>query len=135
MKRIPGRRAAVGEASPPGRAPVTTGSSSGSTAGFAETTAWQPVGEGWRPLFGHFVELGFSFEWHQFASAETLDWSRSFHPAGIEVCLNLEGTGTIRDAETIAFAHQQNGLFADGAELASESGQGGIEMAGLRRQR
>ncbi|MBL9127579.1 MAG: helix-turn-helix transcriptional regulator [Verrucomicrobiales bacterium] len=62
---------------------------------FSEAVAWQGVGKGWRPLFGNFSELGYSFEWHEFTPGNPLDWSRSFHPSGIEVCLNLEGTGTI----------------------------------------
>jgi len=81
---------------------------------FAEAAAWHSVGEGWRPLFGSFLELGFSFEWHDFTSYKPLDWGRSFHPAGVEVCLNLDGIGTIEDDErkvelrprTSAFYHQ-----------------------------
>lgn len=42
--------------------------------------------------------MGFSFEWHDFQCATALDWSRSFHPRGVELCLNLTGTGTISDA-------------------------------------
>ena len=66
---------------------------------FAEAAAWASIGTGWRPLFGSFRDLGFSFEWHDFTPAKSLDWGRSFHPGGIELCLNLEGVGTIRDAE------------------------------------
>lgn len=65
---------------------------------FAEAPAWAVVGDGWRPLFGSFIDLGFSFEWHDFTSAAPLDWARSFHPRGVELCLNLAGTGTISDA-------------------------------------
>ena len=54
---------------------------------FAEAEAWHAVGQGWRQLFGSFGDLGFSFEWHDFLLEETLDWSRSFHPDSLEICL------------------------------------------------
>lgn len=64
---------------------------------FTEEPAWGTVGAGWRPLFGNFSELGFSFEWHNFTCAEDFDWARSFHPGSIELCLNLEGCAALRD--------------------------------------
>ena len=81
---------------------------------FAEAPAWDAVGAGWRPLFGKFQPLGFSFEWHDFSTAGALDWARSFHPGSVELCLNLEGTGTLDDgrqkvelaANTISFYFQ-----------------------------
>jgi AraC-like DNA-binding protein len=81
---------------------------------FAEAPAWSAVGAGWRPLFGNFRRLGFSFEWHEFATVRALDWARSFHPGGIELCLNLEGSATVTNgsesveliARTLAFYHQ-----------------------------
>jgi len=36
-------------------------------------------------------------EWHDFECAKTLDWSRSFHPDSLEICINLEGCGTLRE--------------------------------------
>jgi AraC-like DNA-binding protein len=62
---------------------------------FAEANAWRSVGDGWRPLFGRYRDLGFSFEWHDFLQRADLEWGSSFHPGGIEICLNLEGTATI----------------------------------------
>ena len=81
---------------------------------FTEAEAWTAVGAGWRPLFGNFRKLGFSFEWHDFRCAQELDWSRSFHPGGIELCLNLAGSATLDDGERrvelgprmLAFYHQ-----------------------------
>ena len=81
---------------------------------FTEAGAWSGVGAGWRPLFGNFRKLGFSFEWHDFRCAQELDWSRSFHPGGVELCLNLGGSGTLDDGEhrvelgprMLAFYHQ-----------------------------
>lgn len=66
---------------------------------FTEAPAWSHVGAGWRPLFGNFRELGFSFEWHEFTHAEDLDWARSFHPGSVEVCLNLDGTAALQDGK------------------------------------
>jgi AraC-like DNA-binding protein len=68
-------------------------------ANFAEEPAWRAIGAGWRPMFGSFSKLGFSFEWHEFHSAPDLDWARSFHPNSVEVCLNLDGAGTISDGK------------------------------------
>ncbi len=65
---------------------------------FSETPAWRHLGTGWRPLFGNYRELGFSFEWHDFTSAEELDWARSFHPGSVELCLNLDGRAVLADA-------------------------------------
>ena len=66
---------------------------------FGEAEAWRGVGAGWRPLFGSYRELGFSFEWHDFTPAKPLDWAASFHPGSLELCLNLEGTGRIVSGE------------------------------------
>jgi len=62
---------------------------------FSEAKAWNVIGAGWRPLFGSFRRLGFSFEWHDFTAERDLDWSRSFHPGGLELCLNLDGNAEI----------------------------------------
>lgn len=83
---------------------------------FTEVPAWSHIGAGWRPLFGNFRELGFSFEWHEFTCAEDLDWARSFHPSSIELCLNLDGAAALgvgqRTVElpprTFAFYHQSD---------------------------
>lgn len=81
---------------------------------FAEAPAWQTVSKGWHPLFGSFRDLGFSFEWHNFACNDPLDWGQSFHPGSVELCLNLAGDATVSDgrqtialrAQTLAFYHQ-----------------------------
>lgn len=80
---------------------------------FGESPAWKSVAEGWRPLYGNFRELGFSFEWHDFLSSTELDWAKSFHPGGIELCLNLSGHALLREgrgkfeltARSLAFYH------------------------------
>jgi AraC-like DNA-binding protein len=81
---------------------------------FSEAEAWDVIGAGWRPLFGNFRKLGFSFEWHDFECAQDLDWARSFHPGSVELCLNLAGNGTLAEgsrrvgleARMLAFYHQ-----------------------------
>lgn len=68
---------------------------------FAEAPAWRAVGDGWRPLFGSYEKLGFSFEWHDFSPEEDFLWSRSFHPNSIEVCLNLEGAARFGEGKQL----------------------------------
>ena len=73
-----------------------------------------PLARAGVPLFGNFRNLGFSFEWHDFVCAESLDWARSFHPGSVELCLNLAGRATVSDGrqtcdllpQTLAFYHQ-----------------------------
>ena len=57
----------------------------------------QPLGPGGRLLYGNFSDLGFSIKWHDVKAEEELDWSRSFHPGSLELCLNLDGQATIAD--------------------------------------
>ena len=66
-----------------------------STDSSFESRLWAPFNHGWRPLFGRFNSLGFSFEWHEFKTDTEIDWSRSFHPESLEICLNLDGNGII----------------------------------------
>jgi len=69
-----------------------------------ERPFWNGVSGEWRPLFGSFRQQGVSVEWHDFECERTLEWSRSFHPDSLEICLNLEGCGVIRQlsAQTTA---------------------------------
>ncbi len=62
-------------------------------------------------MFGSFADLGFSFEFHDFSIFGPLDWGRSFHPGGVEVCLNLEGEGTIRGTDGIVEIPPGNSCF------------------------
>lgn len=62
---------------------------------FSESRAWRDVGAGWQPLFGNFQGVGYSIEWHDFQTRQELDWSQSFHPDCVELCLNLNGTGFV----------------------------------------
>src|SRR5688572_27823438 len=97
---------------------------------FVEAPAWQTVVEGWRPLYGSFRDLGFSFEWHDFQLHKELDWARSFHPSSIELCLNLSGTAQLNDGRqevtlgprSLAFYHAGNPPLV-AARAASERHQ------------
>ena len=62
----------------------------------AENGAWRNIQGEWRQLFGSFSREGVSVEYHHFRSEKALDWSRSFHPGSLEICLNLQGTGSLR---------------------------------------
>lgn len=94
---------------------TTTVSPADAGAAFTEAPAWHSVGAGWRPLFGNFRPLGFSFEWHDFTSAEELDWGRSFHPGSVELCLNLKGQATLRGArETVAVRPRTSVFYVQG---------------------
>lgn len=63
---------------------------------FGEAAIWESVGRGWRQLQGSFRDLGFSVEWHDFTAEKEFDWSPSFHPGGVEICLNLSGRGEVQ---------------------------------------
>jgi AraC family transcriptional regulator len=64
-------------------------------APFSEALVWDDLPGAWRPLYGNFSQLGFSIEWHDFECNRTLEWDRSFHPDGVEICLNLAGNGRL----------------------------------------
>lgn len=65
-----------------------------------EAAVWQPTRGGWRQLYGGFYGPGISVEWQEFELPDPFDWSRSFHPDSLELCLNLAGHGSIRCAES-----------------------------------
>jgi len=97
---------------------------------FTELAAWADVGEGWRHLHGSFGELGYSLEWHDFTCEEEFDWARSFHPEGIEICLNLAGHGTVRSGgKTLELAPLTAGFY-----LQSDSQLTATRRAGERHQ-
>ena len=65
-----------------------------------EAVVWHPVVGRWRQLYGGFYELGVSIEWQDFEVPQPFEWSRSFHPDSLELCLNLEGEGSVLCAKT-----------------------------------
>lgn len=91
----------------------------GERSAFTEAPAWRDVGRGWQPLFGSFQGTGFSIEWHDFFARKELDWSASFHPSCVELCLNLEGHGFVESNGTraefapgsVGFYHRSNELL------------------------
>ncbi|MCW5559531.1 MAG: hypothetical protein KIT22_17080, partial [Verrucomicrobiae bacterium] len=79
---------------------------------FSEAPAWSSVGGGWHPLHGNFSKLGYSIEWHDFATETDFDWSRSFHPGSVEICLNLAGNAEVRAVgAAVEFAPQTAGFY------------------------
>jgi len=68
-------------------------------------------------LSGDFFRFGFSFEWHDFESRADFDWSRSFHPDSVEICLNLSGRAEVRlDREVAQFGPMQAGFYRQSGE-------------------
>ncbi len=68
---------------------------------FTEQDAWSRVAHGWHHLHGHFRDLGYSLEWHDFRLDRELDWAKSFHPGSVEICLNLEGDGEVESSGSL----------------------------------
>ena len=81
-------------------------------AAFTEAEAWRDVGGGWQPLFGGFRGPGYSIEWHDFYARRELDWAASFHPGGVELCLNLDGHGFVEARrQRMDFAPNTTGFY------------------------
>ena len=84
-------------------------------APLAEAVAVPAAGADWRPLFGDSRALGFSFRWHDFTTPEELDWSRSFHPGRLELCLNLDGQATLADPhQTVELRPRTSAFYYQG---------------------
>src|SRR5277367_4745545 len=83
---------------PSKKTPSRADSRAGGGAPFSENPAWRTVGAGWQRVFGSFKGLGYSIEWHDFYAAREFDWGASFHPGGVELCLNLKGNGFVEEA-------------------------------------
>jgi AraC-like DNA-binding protein len=81
-----------------------------------ESSAWAQVKEGWRQLYGSFPRQGVSVETHEFRASRALDWGRSFHRDSVELCLNLRGTGTVRDRKTqVTYQDHTVGFYCNAA--------------------
>jgi AraC-like DNA-binding protein len=76
---------------------------------FKEWSAWAPVFEGWKPIHARYYSEGFSIESHQFKSSAQIDWAKSFHGNGLEICFNISGTGRLTSGK-------QNLEFLTGTE-------------------
>ena len=66
-----------------------------------ERSAWARIKGVWKPLHGSFPRQGLSVEWHDFRVDKDMNWSRSFHPGSLEICLNFSGSGTLRDGAAV----------------------------------
>jgi AraC-like DNA-binding protein len=116
----------------PSVAPLSPKNSSAlsEAAPFSERGAWADVSAGWQHLHGSFRELGYSLEWHDFTTTRDLDWSRSFHPDGVEICLNLNGHGSVQaGAEKLELAPLTAGFY-----LQSEPRLTGVRTGGQKHQ-
>src|SRR5207247_1564525 len=84
----------------------------------AELNAWSEVKDGWRPLYGDVDQFGVAVEWHDFRTARSFDWGKSFHPRSLEFCLNLEGHGQVgaTDKTSSDYTPGNCGYYAVGDE-------------------
>jgi hypothetical protein len=81
-------------------------------------------------LSGNFQELGYSIEWHDFELERDLDWSRSFHPGGLEICLNLAGRAEVRaDNDSLELGSSTAGFYAQ-----TQAGLSGFRRGGERHR-
>ncbi len=102
----------------------------GGDAAFTEAGAWPVTSGSWQHLHGHFGNLGYSIEWHDFTIARELNWARSFHPGGVEICLNLAGHGWVKAGDDrLNFAPLQAGFY-----LQTERQLAGARAGGERHQ-
>lgn len=97
---------------------------------FTEAAAWESVAEGWRQLHGNFRDLGYSIEWHDFMAGRDLDWSRSFHPGSLEICLNVAGSGQVQaGSRVLPFTPSSAGFY-----VQNGSGLTALRRGGERHQ-
>ena len=93
---------------------------------FTEAPAWESVGNGWRQLYGNFRELGYSIEWHDFSTKRDLDWSRSFHPGSLEICLNVAGHGEVQTGRrSLELTRSTAGFYAQNNSRLTALRRGG----------
>lgn len=98
---------------------------------FTEEAAWARAGEGsWQHLHGNFRDLGYSIEWHDFSAARDFDWAPSFHPGGVEICLNLSGRGMVQTKN----ARLDLEPLTAGFYLQKDGGLLGLRLGGERHQ-
>lgn len=82
-----------------------------------EAATWRAAGATWGQLFGDFQRLGVSFEWHEFAASQPFDWSRSFHPQSVELCLNLSGLAEVGSGkERVRYQDGTGGFYRQGRD-------------------
>ena len=80
-----------------------------------EAATWRSAGATWGQLFGDFQRLGVSFEWHEFSTSAPFDWSRSFHPQSVELCLNLAGAAEVGSGkDAVVYKDGTGGFYRQG---------------------
>lgn len=80
-----------------------------------EANIWSSIHAQWRRVYGSFYALGVSVESHDFQVDGRFDWSKSFHPNSVEVCINLTGKGAVRSAsKELTFGPATIGFYAAG---------------------
>ena len=99
-------------------------------AAFSEAPRWKFAGDGWRQLHGSFRNLGYSVEWHDFVPKSDFDWSQSFHPQSVEICMNLIGEGQVQAGrDRLEFQPTTMGFY-----LQNKPRLTGIRAGGQRHQ-
>ena len=101
--------------------PALVPAAAGTPPGY-EPPFWQRAGAVWRQLAGSFSRDGFSFEWHELQPPANLNWANSFHPASVEICLNLQGFGwVVADGARMDFGPDTAAFFAtNGGHLQAQ---------------
>jgi AraC-like DNA-binding protein len=79
-----------------------------------EQGTWVPYGVGWRQVYGSYSQLGVSVEFHDFFTRSEVDWSRSFHPGSVEICLNLAGSAWLELGDRVHLEPAQTVVYAAG---------------------
>lgn len=80
-----------------------------------ESAAWKQILGLWTPLYGNFFTDGCSLEWHDFHLCKDLQWSQSFHPQSLEICLNFSGNAHFTEGNSqFALGANQLAIYATG---------------------
>jgi AraC family transcriptional regulator len=81
-----------------------------------EASAWQGIDGAWRKIHGSFPDKGHSLEWHDFSSDKDIDWSQSFHPQSLEICLNFSGQAHLQQDKAIQnIGPEQTAVYTTGS--------------------
>jgi AraC-like DNA-binding protein len=78
---------------------------------FSEAESWKSIAATWKQLYGGFSTVGLSFEWHEFRLERPFEWGSTFHPDSLELCLNLEGRGSVKAQDEIAEVEEMTAVF------------------------
>ena len=113
----------------PGTAPAITAAGPIPPPG-RELLFWTRANAAWRQLAGGLSRQGFSFEWQELQASAALNWAHSFHPASVEICLNLQGAAWVAsDGARLELGPETVAFFAlNGGRLQAQ------RLAGQRHQ-